>query len=76
MTSIPDTPTNLALCPKTCAKLRRTSTLEGGYYHGMEQMFVLLNTYAYLLRLCLFMFACIYMFAICLCIFVYTYGLL
>jgi hypothetical protein len=39
MTSMPDTPTNLALCLKTHTRLQRTSALQGGYCHGVQQIF-------------------------------------
>jgi hypothetical protein len=42
MTSMPNTPTNPAPSQKTSTKLWWTSALEGGYYHGMDQMAILL----------------------------------
>jgi hypothetical protein len=42
MTSMPNTPTNPAPSQKTSTKLQWTSALEGGYYHGMDQMAILL----------------------------------
>jgi hypothetical protein len=52
MTSTPDTPTNPAPSQKTSTKLRWTSALEGGYYHGVDQMtalLVLMHVYALVL---------------------------
>jgi hypothetical protein len=39
---MPNIPTNPAPSQKTSTKLRWTSALEGGYYHGMDQIAVLL----------------------------------
>jgi Ca2+/Na+ antiporter len=76
MTSTPNTPTNLAPSQKTSTKLRRTSALEGGYCHGVDQMaapLVLMHAYpsAYAHRLIMFAYV-----ATCLCIFVSAYGFL
>jgi hypothetical protein len=52
MTSMPNTPTNPAPSQKTSTKLRWTSALEGGYYHGVDQMaalLVLMHVYALVL---------------------------
>jgi hypothetical protein len=48
MTSIPNTPTNPAPSQKISTKLQWTLALEGGYYHGMDQMarlLVLMHVY-------------------------------
>jgi ABC-type multidrug transport system permease subunit len=76
MTSMPNTPTNLAPSQKTSTKLRWTSALEGGYCHGVDQMavpLVLMHAYpsVYAYRLIIFAYV-----ATCLCIFVSAYGFL
>jgi hypothetical protein len=74
--STPNTPTNLAPCPKTCTELQRTSALEGGYYYGVDQALVLsMLIYvhcAYVAYVCLYL--CI--FATSLYTSVCAYGLL
>jgi hypothetical protein len=82
MTSMLDTPTNPAPCQTTCTKLRRTSAVEGGYCHGMDQRLVpavLMPIHcmyvAYVcLYTCVYLYLCI--FATCLCTSVCAYSFL
>jgi hypothetical protein len=81
-TSMLDTPTNPAPCQKTYTKLRRTSALEGGYCHGVDQRLVLavLMPIRCMCVACVCLYSCVHLylciFATCLCTSVCAYGFL